>query len=103
TSGDAAGGPETPAASPTSLTDPDCLARVQRFLAVRMPGAIGKPVATKTCLYTLTPDRDFILDRLPGHPGVIVALGAAHAYKFAALFGTILADMALDPDRHVTA
>jgi hypothetical protein len=31
-----------------------------------------------------------------------VALGAAHAYKFAALFGTILADMALDPDRHVT-
>jgi hypothetical protein len=28
---------------------------------------------------------------------VSVALGAAHAYKFAALFGTWLADLALDP------
>jgi len=101
--GEDVGGRETTAASRTFLTDPDCLARVQRFLAARMPGAIGKPVATKTCLYALTPDRDFVLDRLPGHPGVIVALGAAHAYKFAALFGTILADMALDPDRHATA
>ena len=101
--GEDVGGRETTAASRTFLTDPDCLARVQRFLAARMPGAIGKPVATKTCLYTLTPDRDFVLDRLPGHPGVIVALGAAHAYKFAALFGKILADMALDPDRHATA
>lgn len=101
--GEDVGGRATTAASRTFLTDPDCLARVERFLATRMPGAIGKPVATKTCLYTLTPDRDFVLDRLPGHPGVIVALGAAHAYKFAALFGTILADLALDPDRGPTA
>jgi sarcosine oxidase len=98
--GEDVGGRETTAVSRTFLTDPDCLARVERFLAARMPGAIGKPLATKTCLYTLTPDRDFVLDRVPEHPGVIVALGAAHAYKFAALFGRILADMALDPDRH---
>jgi sarcosine oxidase len=98
--GEDVGGRETTAASRTYLTDPDCLARVERFLAARMPGAIGKPVATKTCLYTLTPDRDFVLDRVPEHPGVIVALGAAHAYKFAALFGTILAKMALDGDLH---
>ena len=64
-----------------------------------MPGAIGRAVQTKTCLYTLTPDRDFVLDRLPEHPGVVVALGAAHAYKFAALFGTRLAELALDPGR----
>jgi sarcosine oxidase len=93
------GGRETTASGRTFVTDPDCLARVERFLATRMPGALGKPVATKTCLYTLTPDRDFVLDRVPGHRGVIVALGAAHAYKFAALFGTILAELALDPAR----
>ena len=62
-----------------------------------LPGAIGRVAKTKTCLYTLTPDRDFVIDRLPGHPGVVVALGAAHAYKFAALFGELLADLALDP------
>jgi sarcosine oxidase len=56
-------------------------------------------VRTKTCLYTLTPDRDFVVGRLPDHPGVIVALGAAHAYKFAALFGTWLAELALDAER----
>ena len=93
------GGRTTTATTRSFLTDPDCLGRVERFLATRMPRAIGKALATKTCLYTLTPDRDFVLDRLPEHPGVIVAIGAAHAYKFAALFGSILADLALDPGR----
>jgi sarcosine oxidase len=93
------GGRPTTAQGRTFLTDPDCLARVQAFLAKRMPGAIGPAVRTKTCLYTLTPDRDFVIDRLPEHPGIVVALGAAHAYKFAALFGTILAELALDAAR----
>jgi sarcosine oxidase len=74
----------------------DCLDRVSTFLSARMPGAIGPALRTKTCLYTLTPDRDFVLDRVPGHPGIVVALGAAHAYKFAALFGSLIADLVLD-------
>ncbi|MEO5704269.1 MAG: N-methyl-L-tryptophan oxidase [Candidatus Limnocylindrales bacterium] len=93
------GGRSTTARGRTFITDPDCLARVETFLANRMPGAIGPAIRTKTCLYTLTPDRDFVLDRVRGHPGVIVALGAAHAYKFAALFGTLLAELALDSTR----
>jgi sarcosine oxidase len=97
--GEDVGGRPTTANSRTFLTDPDCLARVERFMAARMPGAVGPAIKTKTCLYTLTPDRDFVLDRVPGHPGVVVALGAAHAYKFAALFGTLLAGLALDPGR----
>jgi hypothetical protein len=39
------------------------------------------------------------VDRVPGHPGVIAGLGAAHGYKFAALFGIWLAGLALDPAR----
>jgi sarcosine oxidase len=97
--GEDVGGRPTTASGRTFVTDPDCLARVERFLQQRMPGAVGPAVATKTCLYTLTPDRDFVLDHLPGHPGVLVALGAAHAYKFAALFGILLAELALDPAR----
>jgi sarcosine oxidase len=97
------GGRPTTAQGRTFLTDPDCLARVETFLAKRMPGAIGPPVRTKTCLYTLTPDRDFVIDRLPDHPGVVLALGAAHAYKFAALLGTILAELALDAGRRAPA
>ena len=93
------GGRRTTAGGRTFLTDPDCLARVQRFLDQHMPGAVGPAARTKTCLYTLTPDRDFVVDRLPKHPGVVVALGAAHAYKFAALLGERLARLALDRDR----
>ena len=53
-------------------------------------------IYTKTCLYTLTPDRDFVLDRVPEAPGVVVALGAAHAFKFASVFGRILAELIVD-------
>ena len=44
----------------------------------------------------MTPDRDFVVDRLPGHPSVTVGLGAAHGFKFAALFGRLLTDMAVE-------
>ncbi len=97
--GEDIGGRVTTADTRTFITDPDCLHRVQALLARHLPGAAGAPVRTKTCLYTITEDRDFVVDRVRDHPGVIVALGAAHAYKFAALFGIWLADMALDPGR----
>ena len=38
---------------------------VEAFMADHLPGALGPPIYTKTCLYTLTPDRDFVVDRLP--------------------------------------
>jgi sarcosine oxidase len=101
--GEDIGGRDTTAQTRTYLTDPDCLRRVQSFLERHLPGAAGNPVKTKTCLYTLTPDRDFVVDRLRDHPGVIVALGAAHAYKFAALFGVWLAELALDPGKRAPA
>jgi sarcosine oxidase len=99
---DIGGRPTTPATRGFEI-DADCLDRVQRCLWRRMPGAVGAAAKTKTCLYTVTPDRDFVVDRVPGHPGVIVALGAAHAYKFAALFGVWLAGLALDPSRRPPA
>jgi sarcosine oxidase len=44
----------------------------------------------------MTPDRDFVLDRLLDHPSVLVALGAAHGFKFASLFGRIIAELMTD-------
>jgi sarcosine oxidase len=101
--GEDIGGRATTATTRTFDPDLDCLDRATAFLADRMPGAIGPAVKTKTCLYTLTPDRDFVVDRVPEAPGVIVALGAAHGYKFAALLGGQLADLALDPARTAPA
>jgi sarcosine oxidase len=93
------GGRQTTARTRTFDPDVDCLDRCGTFLERHLPGAAGKPAKTKTCLYTVTPDRDFVVDRVPEHPGIVVALGSAHAYKFVALFGTWLADLALDSSR----
>jgi sarcosine oxidase len=66
------------------------------FLAARMPRFVGKTLYTKTCLYTMPPDRHFILDALPEHPQISLFIGAGHGYKFASLVGQILAGLALD-------
>ena len=70
--------------------------RVRDFLVEHLPGAVGPPILTRTCLYTLTPDRDFVVDRLPDAPGVVVGLGAAHGFKYASVLGRILVELALD-------
>jgi sarcosine oxidase len=90
------GGGETTPATRTFERDPQAHARLLDFMGRHLPGAVGPPIYTKTCLYTLTPDRDFVLDRLPDHPNVLVALGAAHGFKYASVVGRILAELAID-------
>ena len=68
--------------------------RLHRFLERHIPGFLGPALSTKTCLYTMPPDRDFIIDTLPDHPQIVVAQGAGHAFKFACLIGRILCDLA---------
>jgi len=69
---------------------------IRSFVGDHLPGADGDIHLAKTCLYTLTPDRDFIVDRVPGHRHIFTAVGAGHAFKFASLLGRILADLAID-------
>jgi sarcosine oxidase len=75
--------------------DPSALRRVRAFVEEHLP-ATGPVRSVKACTYAMPPDRDFVLDRLPEHPNVLVALGAAHGFKFAAWFGKALADLAVD-------
>jgi sarcosine oxidase len=86
------GGREVTTATRTFQRDEAAFGRVTTFLERHLPGAVGPPIYTKTCLYTMPPDRDFVLDRLPDHPAVHVMLGAAHAFKYASLFGRIVAE-----------
>jgi sarcosine oxidase len=76
--------------------DPEITARVKGFLARYLPTALGPADLVKTCLYARTPDRDFVLDALPGHANVRVAVGDGHAFKFASLIGRILSDLAVE-------
>ncbi len=70
--------------------------RVAEFVEEILPGYGGPELYTRCCLYDMPPDRDFVIDRLPGHPGISVCIGAGHAAKFAALLGRILAELTID-------
>jgi sarcosine oxidase len=68
---------------------------IRAALEDHLPAANGPLAQVKTCLYTVTPDRDFVIDRLPGAPNVIVASPCSgHGFKFAPVLGEILADLA---------
>ena len=76
--------------------DEAAYSRVEAFVGRYLPAAAGPPILTRTCLYTLTPERDFVVDRIPGLPAVTVLLGAGHGYKFASVLGRIAAELAID-------
>jgi glycine/D-amino acid oxidase-like deaminating enzyme len=87
------GGPAVDPDARGSDADDGMLALLADHMARMLPGS-GRPVRSLRCQYTLTPDRDFVIDRVPGHPDVVVGLGAAHGFKFAPTFGRLLADLA---------
>ncbi len=80
----------------TREPDPETLERVSTFLQRHLPRAYGPVLYSKTCIYTLTPDRDFVIDSLPAYPQITLALGAGHAFKFAGFIGRVLSDLAMD-------
>ena len=86
------GGPVVDPDRRTSEPDPEMLERLTEFVGSLLPGT-GPAVRALRCQYTLTPDRDFVLAPVPGHPSVVVGLGSAHGFKFAPTFGRILADL----------
>jgi sarcosine oxidase len=90
------GGREVTARTRTFEADTDALERLERFMRAHLPTALGRRLYVKSCLYTMPPDRDLVIGTLPGHDEVLIALGAAHGFKFASLLGRILAELALD-------
>lgn len=84
--------PETRSMEPDAAST----ATMRSFVADHLPGADAGVHLAKTCLYTLTPDRDFVLDRVPGSQRCYVAIGAGHAFKFASLLGKTLVELAVD-------
>jgi sarcosine oxidase len=87
------GGPTVTPEQRASVVDDEMLGRLGGFMRSRLP-ASGKAIRSRRCLYTLTPDRDFVLASVPGAEQVVVGLGAAHGFKFAPTFGRRLADLA---------
>jgi sarcosine oxidase len=59
-----------------------------------MPGGTRAVKWSLTCMYTNTPDRNFILDRHPQHSNVVFGCGfSGHGFKFASAIGEVLAEL----------
>ena len=76
----------------------DYLDDLRAFLGRTVPGLAGAPIErTEVCLYTMATDEAFQVGPLPGRPDVIVASPCSgHGFKFSALIGRVLADLAVD-------
>ncbi len=94
--GQDAGGDEVTAETRTFEPNPVTHDRLLHFLGERIPRFLGPELYTKTCLYTMPPDRHFVIDAVPGHPRITIAVDGGHAFKFASLIGKILSQLALD-------
>ena len=79
----------------TFKPNPRPLEKLENFLAERIPDFLGPQLYTKPCIYTMPPDRGFVIDALPDLPQISLAIGAGHAFKFASLIGLILSELAL--------
>jgi sarcosine oxidase len=88
------GGDVVTTATRTYEPNPRPYQKLVSFLERYIPGSLGPELYTKSCLYTMPPDRNFVIDRLPDHPQIIVAQGAAHVFKFSSLVGKITAQLA---------
>lgn len=86
--------------------DPDAFEReptqaderlLREFAEEYFPDGAGPTMRLKTCLFTNTPDDDFVLDTLSAHPQVAVGAGfSGHGFKFASAIGEVLADLTLE-------
>ncbi|UWZ83370.1 N-methyl-L-tryptophan oxidase [Occallatibacter riparius] len=72
------------------------LKRIVERVKVRMPALDGEVLRAKTCMYTKTPDENFVIGSHPHVPNCTVACGfSGHGFKFSSVVGEVLADLAV--------
>jgi sarcosine oxidase len=89
-----------PRSGPFAEIDPARDEEAVRYARDRLPGLVPAGLAAETCLYTMTPDEDFVLDR--EGPVVVGGGGSGHAFKFGPLLGEMLADLATGKDTRIS-
>jgi len=80
------------AADQDGQIDPANRRRVIDYVEKYLPGLVPEPYAETTCLFTNTPNEDFILDSAEGI--TLLSPCSGHGAKFAPLIGQLAADLA---------
>ncbi len=70
---------------------------LEALLQRHFPGVTSDCLHHAVCMYTMSPDEHFIIDRHPEDPRVCFVAGlSGHGFKFASVLGEIMSDLALD-------
>jgi sarcosine oxidase len=85
-----------PRDGPFTELDAALEAEAAEYVRDRLPGLDPAGLGAETCLYTMTADEDFLLDRTG--PLVVGGGCSGHAFKFGPLLGEFLAALALGQD-----
>jgi sarcosine oxidase len=85
----------TTASSRDGVIDDRPRRAVRSFVERHLPGLDPDPLAEKSCLFTMTPDENFVLDRAAAGGGSVVIASpcSGHGAKFAPLVGVLVADL----------
>ncbi len=90
-------GPVTDPETVDRTLDLDVQNALAQWLETIMPQANPSFIEGATCMYTLTPDRDFLIGDHPLNPNIFVGAGfSGHGFKFSTVVGKILAELAAD-------
>ncbi len=77
--------------------DPEDETKVRRLLRETFPALDLHRTHFSVCMYSMTADHHFIVDKHPRHENVIIGAGfSGHGFKFAPVIGEVLADLAVD-------
>ncbi|HEY3734819.1 MAG TPA: FAD-dependent oxidoreductase [Streptosporangiaceae bacterium] len=95
----AAGPVVDPRQEPFAMIDRAPEDAAAQYVRERLPGLVPDGLGAENCLYTMTADDDFVLDR--EGPVVVGGGGSGHAFKFGPLLGEMLADLALGQDTRI--
>lgn len=87
-------------ADPDNLTrtvSPDERKHFQALAKRWLPRLAATVTEAKVCMYTMTPDENFLVDRAPGMEHTWFAAGlSGHGFKLTPALGQVLSDLALD-------
>jgi monomeric sarcosine oxidase len=85
-----------PDAVPRTVTDVEVSAMYTEYIAPRFPDVSSKCLRTATCLYTVTPDAKFIVDKFHNYENIVFASACSgHGFKHSAALGEALALQAI--------
>lgn len=69
---------------------------ISNYVARHLPFLDPSPAIVETCMYTMTPDENYIIDRHPIHKNIFLGAGfSGHGFKLAPVVGKLLSEMVI--------